>query len=114
MTEQPTGPVREHLAWLIWCMSEGYVKAEDRAILSNWLLDDPATLHPHDAELRPHLLGMADEILTSLIRQATADEIAAAILAARTDTEDEYFGCLDHAAEIARRVGGGGGGGGGQ
>lgn len=57
---------REHLAWLMYCYQQGYVKAEDRAILANWLLDDPATLHPDDAALHPHLLAMADEILDAL------------------------------------------------
>jgi hypothetical protein len=55
---------RTHLAWLIWCFNEGYVTAEDRAVSGpNWLLDDPATMHPDDAKLRPHLLTMADEVL---------------------------------------------------
>lgn len=54
---------REHLAWLMWCYQEGYVNVEDREGMENWLLDDPATLHPDDAKLRPHLLAMADEIL---------------------------------------------------
>ena len=57
---------RFHLAWLLWCFNEGYVTAEDRAISENWLLDDPATLHPDDAVLRPHLLAMADEVLAVL------------------------------------------------
>lgn len=54
---------RVHLAWLMWCYQQGYVKAEDRAGMTNWLLEDPMTLHPDDAALRPHLLAMADEVL---------------------------------------------------
>lgn len=57
---------RTHTAWLLWCISEGYTKAEDRAIEPNWLENDPTTLHPDDAELRPHLLAMADEVLAFL------------------------------------------------
>ena len=59
---------RLHLAWLLWCFNEGYVNAEDRAIMTNWLLADPANLHPDDVALRPHLLAMADEVL-ALIRE---------------------------------------------
>lgn len=54
---------RAHVAWLLWCLGEGYANPADRACLTNWLADDPATLHPDDARLRPHLLGMADEVL---------------------------------------------------
>ncbi len=49
---------RTHLAWLIWCFGQGYVKAEDRAILTNWVEEEP------DADL----LAMADEILSLLDR----------------------------------------------
>ncbi len=54
---------REHLAWLMWCYQQGYTNAEDRAILTNWFLDDPANDHREDAKLRVELLAMADEIL---------------------------------------------------
>jgi len=54
---------REHLAWLMWCYQQGYTNGEDRAGMTNWLLEDPDTLHADDAKLRPHLLAMADEIL---------------------------------------------------
>lgn len=54
---------RTHTAWLLWCISEGYENAEDRAGMTNWLEADPATLHDEDALLRPHLLAMADEVL---------------------------------------------------
>ena len=57
---------RSHLAWLIYCYAEGYVTKEDRAILTNWLLDDPETLVPSDRVLRSHLLTMADEVLATL------------------------------------------------
>lgn len=46
----------------MWCFSQGYVTAADRAIMTNWLLEDPATMHPDDEALRSHLLAMADEI----------------------------------------------------
>ena len=63
---------RTHIAWLLWCLQQGYVKAEDRAILHNWLDDDPATLHPNDAETRPHLLAMADEVIAAVNAVNTA------------------------------------------
>jgi hypothetical protein len=56
---------RVHVAWLMWCLDQGYTDAEDRALLENWLQDDPVTLHPDDAKLRPHLLAMADEVLAA-------------------------------------------------
>ena len=64
---------REHLAWLIWCMNQGYVKVADRAGMDNWLLEDPATLHASDAELRPHLLAMADEVLRQIDGSGVAE-----------------------------------------
>jgi hypothetical protein len=60
-----TTDARFHLAWLIWCYTEGYVKPEDRGG-HNWLLDDPTTMHTDDLRLRTHLLVMADEVLTLL------------------------------------------------
>jgi hypothetical protein len=57
---------RTHVAWLLWCLDQGYIKAEDRAILDNWLEEDPATLHPDDAEQRPHLRTMADEVIAAV------------------------------------------------
>lgn len=57
---------RFHLAWLMWCFKEGYTKAEDRAILDNWLLGDLTTMHPEDVKLRSELLRAADEVLAAL------------------------------------------------
>lgn len=54
---------RAHVGWLIWCVSEGYVKAEDRAVIRNWLLYDDRDLNPHDVDLKADLLAMADEVL---------------------------------------------------
>jgi len=58
----PASSPREHLAWLIWC----YTNPADRAILTNWMGDDPATLTDDDVRTRRELLGMADEMLTLL------------------------------------------------
>jgi hypothetical protein len=75
-TERMEETPRERLAWLMWCFQQGYVNAEDRAGMTNWLLEDPETLHPDnvklrslrlhpaDVKLRSHLLAMADEVLT--------------------------------------------------
>lgn len=62
---------RTHLAWLMYCFMEGYHTAEDRKFMTNWLLDDPETLTPHDRVLREHLLETADEILAALQAEAT-------------------------------------------
>jgi len=58
--------VRCRVAWLMWCLNQGYVNVEDRAILGNWLEEDPAALHPDDAAQRPHLLAMADEVIAAV------------------------------------------------
>lgn len=68
--------LRAHVGWLIWCYGQGYVKAEDRAPLTNWLLDDPVTLHPDDAALRPHLLAMADEVLATIERPGAGQPLS--------------------------------------
>lgn len=57
----------------MWCFQQGYVKAEDRAILTNWLLNDESTLHVDDLALKPHLLAMADEVLDALARCSIED-----------------------------------------
>ncbi len=62
--------VREHIGWLIWCMAQGYVKAEDRASLTNWLLEDEATLTEDDRATKLALLVMADEILREIDESA--------------------------------------------
>lgn len=58
--------IREHVGWLIWCVSQGYVRAEDREGLTNWLLEDDSGLHPADVELKAGLLAAADEVLARL------------------------------------------------
>jgi hypothetical protein len=57
---------RVHLAWLMWCYKHGYGNPIDREGLTNWLGDDPSTLHPDDVRAQSELLGMADEILDLL------------------------------------------------
>lgn len=56
---------RTHLAYLMWCYGQGYVKAEDR-LGTNWIEEDAAQLHPDDVVLRERLLEMAGEILQAL------------------------------------------------
>lgn len=65
-----TTTTREHLAWLMWCYDQGYSNPADRAILTNWIRNDPATLTPGDVRTRRELLTMADEILAILARQS--------------------------------------------
>lgn len=73
---------RAHVAWLMWCFNEGYVNAVDRVGMKNWLLDDPAKLHPDDAALRPHLLAMADELIAAMQSEAGSTVPRAAAKAA--------------------------------
>lgn len=55
---------RVHLAWLMWCFSEGYKNAEDRAIMENWFGEHQD--NREDEETRRALLMMADEVLAAL------------------------------------------------
>lgn len=61
---------REQLAWLMYCYQQGYADPADRAVLSNWMRDDPATLTEDDLRLQRELLAMADEVLALLPGQA--------------------------------------------
>ncbi len=54
------------LAWLMWCYAQGYTHPSDRAILTSWMDDDAAQLHPDDVIERERLLLMADEVLAAL------------------------------------------------
>jgi hypothetical protein len=50
----------------MYCYQQGYTEPGDRAILTNWLADDPSTLAASAQKLQSALLGMADEILVLL------------------------------------------------
>lgn len=65
--------VRELVGWLLWCYKQGYTRADDRAVLANWMSDDPATLTLEDAAERCRLLAMADEILAAVTRMPRTD-----------------------------------------
>lgn len=58
--------VRTHVAWLLWCANQGYILAEDRALVDNWFLADLETLHPDDLAARPGWLDMADSVLAAI------------------------------------------------
>lgn len=61
-TEQPSPEqARYHLAWLMWCYSEGYVNAVDRALMDNWFGEHQD--NDEDESTRQSLLAMADEVL---------------------------------------------------
>lgn len=67
MTMPPNADsVRYHTAWLLWCFNQGYVKAEDRSILTNWLLEPAGQLSRDDLTLRANLLAMTDELLAAI------------------------------------------------
>lgn len=62
--------LRAHVAWLLWCMDQGYINKEDRDVGDgNWLLTPDSELHPDDRAAKPHLLAMADEILREVRRE---------------------------------------------
>ena len=54
---------RKVVAWLLWCANQGYLNAEDRAILDNHFLTD-GPHHPDDQV--EHWLAMADEVLAAI------------------------------------------------
>jgi hypothetical protein len=58
--------MREEIAWLLWCLSQGYTKPEDRAILDNWFLADESTLTVGDLEEKVDLLLMADQVIAAV------------------------------------------------
>lgn len=52
------------VAFLLWQIECGYIKAEDRAVSpENWMLEDPRTMHPDDAESVPGFLDAAREVI---------------------------------------------------
>jgi hypothetical protein len=54
---------RYDAAYLIWCWQQGYIKPEDREGLTNWMRDDPVTLHPNDIRDRDACLLIADAVI---------------------------------------------------
>lgn len=58
--------MRETVAWLLWCANQGYIKDEDRAVLTNWFLDDHRTLNIDDYESQAGWLSMADEVIAAI------------------------------------------------
>lgn len=55
------------MAWLLWCANQGYILAEDRAVLSgDMFLEDPLQLHRDDLKNRPGWLDMADSVLAAI------------------------------------------------
>ena len=53
---------REHIGWLLWCINEGYGRA-DREDMNNWLLRDDTTLTEEDLQVKAVLLDLADEVI---------------------------------------------------
>ena len=51
-----------HLAWLMWCYRQGYTNPRDRAIPTNWMLEDPDTLTADDRRERAQLILMEDRL----------------------------------------------------
>ena len=58
---------REKVAWLLWCANQGYIKAEDRAVLSGGPDTFVADMqHPDDLAELPGWLDMADQVLAAI------------------------------------------------
>lgn len=62
---------RTHVAWLLWCVNQGYLKAEDRAINSmnanNFIAE--MSQHPDDRAELPHWLEIADTVLAAIAEE---------------------------------------------
>jgi hypothetical protein len=65
---------RQQIAWLLWCIRQGYTRPEDRAILTNWMGDDPSMMHPADVVERDELLLLADDVLAAAAALRAKDE----------------------------------------
>ncbi len=57
------GTSRETIAFLLWQVRHGILKAEDRLIGKNWFLTPVGSQHVDDEAERPHWLGLADEVI---------------------------------------------------
>jgi len=57
---------RYRLAWLMWCFDQGYRTPEDRALMTNWMLEPDDQQHPDDLVEKEQLLRMADEVLVAM------------------------------------------------
>lgn len=59
---------RDHVAWLLWCANQGYLKTEDRDILSGdgSTFTEDMSHHPDDAAELPGWLDMADSVLAAI------------------------------------------------
>lgn len=55
--------VQEQVAYLLWQVDRGYIRAEDRAIGTNWFQLPEAELHPDDRAARPHWMALAAEVI---------------------------------------------------
>jgi hypothetical protein len=62
--ETESGPGRYEIAWRIWCWQQGYGKAEDRAIMDNWMRNDDERLTEKDMKDRDDCLSIADEVIS--------------------------------------------------
>jgi hypothetical protein len=60
--------LRTRIAWLLWCANQGYILAEDRALVDNIFEADPTTLHSDDQRDVPGWLDMADAVIRELER----------------------------------------------
>jgi hypothetical protein len=51
------------VAWLLWQVNQGAIKAEDRAIGTNWFLEPVDQLLVDDQAERPHWIALAREVM---------------------------------------------------
>jgi hypothetical protein len=90
MSEAAPSTLVTRVAWLLWCFQEGYIAAEDRVGMTNWLEEDPRQLHPDDQALWPQLLALANEVIAAVREDNRARRRRRRVVAAGTpETPDE-------------------------
>lgn len=82
---------RYEIAWLIWCWQQGYGKAEDRELLSNWMREDSGQLTGKDIADREACLSIADEVMDTGLRLYEGERWPTKA----HDSGFQFF-CMDH------------------
>ncbi len=60
------GQLVERVAYLLWQVNEGYIKAEDREIGTNWFLTPVGSQHEDDEAERQGWLDLAAEVIAAM------------------------------------------------
>lgn len=82
---------REHVAWLLWCANQGYILAEDRAVLNGGPETFVADMqHPEDRAKLPGWLDMADQVLAAIDTETSEFRVGDRVREKRWGPEDRH------------------------